>query len=113
MLAKTYRITSDGDFKKIFSSGRNFGGDVLMLKVMKTSRPVARFAFVVSTKISKRATVRNLIKRRMRAVVQKNISLFIVGVDVVVMAKVKAVGMSYVELEKGMMQMFGKVGLLR
>lgn len=57
-----------------------------------------RFGFLVSNKVSKKATARNLIKRRLRAAAAGFMGVSRGSYDVVVLTKPSAVGMSYKEL---------------
>lgn len=60
----------------------------------------SRFGFVISTKISKLAVVRNKIKRTMSEVVRKNIKKIKNGYDVVFLIKPSAVKTEKEMLEK-------------
>ena len=54
-------------------SPRRLHGDLFSVTLSPSSSGGARFAFVVSKKVAVRATDRNLIKRRCRAIVQSEI----------------------------------------
>lgn len=69
MLPDTNRLRSEKAIEQLFKSGRNVRGRILGMKLLPTSGPT-RFAFIVSTKISKSAVVRNRIKRQMREIVR-------------------------------------------
>lgn len=60
----------------------------------------SRFGFIISTKISKKAVVRNKIKRIMSEVIRKNLDKLKKGYDVVFLIKPSAVRVSKDELEK-------------
>ena len=47
-------------------SGKRFSVESLQIVTHKNNLPISRFAFVVSTKIDKRATARNRMKRLLR-----------------------------------------------
>ena len=80
MLPKPYRLTKMKDFEILFKEGRFVGGDLVDLKVWKIDQmkyPKRKYSpndlkigFVVPIKISKKAVVRNRIKRQMREVVR-------------------------------------------
>lgn len=64
MLLKKYRL--DTDFFKSNENKRNskiLFSNLFTLKKYKSDKPFSRFSVVVSAKISKKATVRNKIKR--------------------------------------------------
>lgn len=68
MLEQKNRITKKKDFDRIFKDGVGFKDGFLALKIIKGTTGASRFAFVVSQKVSKKATVRNKIRRRLREV---------------------------------------------
>jgi len=65
MLSKINRIKKKKDFEVIFKNGKSFKNSLFILKVAKNNLKISRFGFVVSLKVSKKATVRNKIRRRM------------------------------------------------
>lgn len=64
MLPKARRICLKRDFERVFSSGRSVQGKLFRLKFLKNDLGLNRFAVVVSTKVSKKAVLRNKIRRR-------------------------------------------------
>lgn len=65
MLAKTNRLKKERDFGKILRSGKKFREDFLLLRVSKNDIDKVRFGISVSKKVSKKATLRNKLKRRL------------------------------------------------
>lgn len=85
MIASTRRLADDRQIKKVLQKGTAQSGSFFKIKALKNPRllSLSRLAVVVSKKISNRAVVRNLIKRRTKAVFSegiKNLS----GYDIVV-----------------------------
>lgn len=113
MLARTYRLTAEKDYARIFAKGRPFSGRGLGMKVVRNGMETSRFGFVVSTKVAKRAVVRNLIKRRMREIVRKRIASVIGGIDVVLMARSESVKMTFADIERTIGELFAKSGILK
>jgi ribonuclease P protein component len=70
MLSKKHRIQKKKDIERIFKEGKSFREGFLVLKTAKNNLNIARFGFIVSQKISKKANVRNKIKRRLREMVR-------------------------------------------
>jgi len=60
-------------------------------QILKTDAESTRFAIVVSTKVGKRATVRNLIKRRVRESLRELMKTIPPGYDVVVQARTASI----------------------
>ena len=73
MLPKANRLTRKKDFETVFKVGKGSKSDFLIFKAVKNNLPESRFGFVVSKKVSTKATVRNLVKRRLRAAVAANL----------------------------------------
>ena len=113
MLSREHRLVHEKDFARLFAKGRPFFGRGLTMKVVTNRLAASRIGFVVSTKISKKATVRNLIKRRMRDIVRKRIGAIHDGVDIVFMAKPESKTMTYQELEAVMTMLLVKTGLMK
>ncbi|OQB05621.1 MAG: ribonuclease P [bacterium ADurb.Bin212] len=114
MLKKDNRITQNKEFLRMFKTVRPVHTEHLALRCTqriidkqetitrritnsnfnntKNLKPVTcnlkpRFGFVVSNKIDKRAARRNAIKRRIRAVIEENLSQIPDGIDLVVQIK--------------------------
>ncbi|MDP1538407.1 MAG: ribonuclease P protein component [bacterium] len=77
MLSKNHRIRKKKDIEKIFKEGKNFREDSLVLKTVKNDLNACRFGFIVSQKISKKANIRNKIKRRLREIVRAKKARFL------------------------------------
>lgn len=86
MLNKSRRLRLNRDFERVFSKGRSINGNLFKLRVLKNNLNYSRFAVVVSTKVSKRAVVRNRIRRRVWSVIAKIVYTLPSGLDVVFMA---------------------------
>ena len=86
MLSKAHRITKQKDFEQIFKKGKKLKEDFLILAVLNNSLDETRFGFIVSRKVSKKATLRNKIKRRLRALIKPQISQIKKGLDIAIMA---------------------------
>ena len=82
MLSKINRLTRKKDFEMIFKKGKGFKEDFLLLKIIKNNLGLIRFGFIVSQKVSKKATVRNRIKRRLRAIAGREVKKNKRGFDI-------------------------------
>lgn len=101
MLASKYRLKKKINFARIEIDGvmhqsKSFGMGIYNRK----DKDVSRFGFIISTRISKLAVVRNKIKRIMSEVIRKNIKNIKNGYDVVFLIKPSAVKIEKEELEK-------------
>lgn len=91
MLPRTLRIQRDADFSRVYRKGQRFHTKHFVLTVSKNSLTHPRFACVVSKTISKKAVVRNRIRRLTQEALYKelrsNSKLPSSPVDVLVSAK--------------------------
>ena len=65
-MPKPNRLTKKKDFDLVFKKGESVKNGFLIFKMLKSNLPESRFGFVVSRKVSGKATVRNKVKRRLR-----------------------------------------------
>ncbi len=70
MLKKSLRLTKKKEFDYAFKKGRSVYSPFLLLKYVANNQPFSRFGIIVSNKVSKKATQRNLIKRRLREIIR-------------------------------------------
>ncbi|MEI6529270.1 MAG: ribonuclease P protein component [Candidatus Falkowbacteria bacterium] len=84
MLEKKNRICLDKEFDRVFKTGQSFYGKVLGLKAATNDQKYSRFGLMVSLKVSKKAVIRNKIKRQLRAIIEKELPLLKEGKDVVI-----------------------------
>lgn len=69
MLPKVNRLKKNKDFERVFKKGRLLKEDFLILKTIPNDLKNSRFGFIVSQKVSKKAVLRNKIKRWLRVAV--------------------------------------------
>ena len=65
MLPKINRIKKKKDFEAIFKNSKTTRTNFFIFKISKNKLDINRFGFVVSQKVSKRAVVRNKVRRRL------------------------------------------------
>lgn len=113
MLDKRHRLTAEKDFARLFSKGRAFHGRGVTVKAARSAVEGPRIGFVVSTKVAKRAVVRNKVKRRMREIVRKRLPSLLKGVDIAFMARAESVTMTFQEMERSIDDVLAKAGLAK
>jgi len=72
MLARTYRLRKNSDFQRLYKSGKRFASANLAFYFVPSNMEYSQIGFVVSKKVSKRAVVRNTLRRRVSAIVEEN-----------------------------------------
>ncbi len=87
MLSRDKRLRKEREIARVYHKGRYGGGGNIQVKALATGLPSSRAAIVVSKKISKRAVVRNRIKRRLAAILRESWQTVKPGYDIVITAR--------------------------
>lgn len=87
MIARQFRLKKAGDFTRVYKYGRSSNAPDLFVKALRTNYDLSRVAVVVSKKVSKKAVVRNKIKRKSTEYLRKNWDRVMPGYNVVVTIK--------------------------
>jgi ribonuclease P protein component len=82
----TNRLRKKKDIERVFGGGKRFKEGLLILKINKNTLSQTRFGFIVSQKVSKKAVLRNKIKRRLREIVREKGKFFKKGLDILLIA---------------------------
>ena len=69
MVPKINRLTKKKDFETVSLRGVSVKNAFLICKILRNNTPENRFGFVVSKKVSTKATIRNKVKRRLRSII--------------------------------------------
>lgn len=83
MLPAKNRLKKKKDFEQVFKKGKSFKEDLLFLRLTRNDLKVSRFAFSVSLKVSKKAFLRNKIRRRLREVIKAGLLQIKTGFDII------------------------------
>ena len=86
MLPRINRLKKENDFRKILRSGKSARESFLILKTAPNILGAVRVGISVSKKISKKATLRNKIKRRLSALMGLKIPQIKDGLDIFLIA---------------------------
>ncbi|MBI2448277.1 ribonuclease P protein component [Candidatus Microgenomates bacterium] len=106
-------LTKDRDFDFIYKKGRGIKGKFLSLRfIFGVEKIAGRCGIVVGTKVSKKATDRNLLKRRIREIIRKKINLKNKKTALIVIVFLRAVETPYSELEKELIFLCQKAGII-
>ena len=112
MLPKENRLRHEKDIQALFANGKGVFGIYLSLKFKKNNLSDSRFAMVAGVKVSKKAVVRNRLKRQVRAIVHTHLESIARGFDVAILIRKEAVGKNSEEFEKDLLKMLKKAKLL-
>jgi len=109
MLKKENRIRLDKEFDRVFKAGQSFYGKEIGLKIAKNDLALSRFGILINTKVSKKAVVRNKIKRQIRAIIEANLESIAGGYDLVIIVFPQILDKNFVEIEKILLNGFRKL----
>lgn len=100
MFSQENRLRHDKDIKALFSKGKSAFGILVGIKFRYNKLPVSRFAVVIGTKVSKKAVVRNRLRRQVRGIISKHLPKIAPGYDVALLIKKEAIGKKSREIEE-------------
>ena len=114
MLSRKNRLDLRREFLNLKEKGElvphPFFG-LLCLRTKKNSEP--QFAFLISTKVSKKAVSRNKLKRKLSGVVEKKLSRVCSGTEAVFLLKGKALEANSAQLAQAIDDTFLKARVLK
>lgn len=115
MLAKKYRLSAEKDINRFFglsfkkANGQSASSKNLLIKTLPNQLGHSRFGFIVNLKVDKRAVVRNLLKRRLREIVKKQLKKINSPADFLTLALPPAKKLDYHDLEKEVIDLLKKM----
>ncbi|WP_281673151.1 ribonuclease P protein component [Pseudoramibacter alactolyticus] len=104
-------LKSEKDFNDVFRKGQRFGNRHFQFYYLKNRENTNRLGIIVSKKVSKRAVVRNKIRRRIREAYRLHRGDFKTGYDLIIIAKERCVSTTYAEIEHSLTHLFYKTKL--
>ncbi len=108
----TVVLKKNSDFRRAYRRGKTCAAPSLAIYCRKNGTDQNRLGITTSVKVGK-AVVRNRIRRRIRAIYRLRETELRAGYDVVVVARVRAASASYAQLEKDLLRLAKRVGLLK
>jgi ribonuclease P protein component len=108
MLKKKNRMGRNKEFDRAFKVGQSFYGKILGVKAVDNSLAFSRLGVLISTKVSKKAVIRNHFKRQIREVVRAELPSLKSGKDLVIIVFPQILDKKFEEI-----QIFLKTGFKR
>lgn len=99
-LPEINRLKKKKDFDNVFKNGKGLKGSLFFLKFIENKKNEPRFGFVVSLKVSKKAVLRNKIRRIASEIIRQNLGGIKKGVDAVIVANPGEKHSDYGEISK-------------
>lgn len=86
MLNNINRLRKAGEIQRVFKAGKSIKSTNFLVRFAPSRQLANRFAIVVGTKVDKRATRRNALKRRMREIIRRDVQNMPQSLDIVLTA---------------------------
>ncbi|MBI5733613.1 MAG: ribonuclease P protein component [Candidatus Kerfeldbacteria bacterium] len=102
MLKNRHRLKNDDEFNRVYRRGRKYQTkELTMYWLWNKTVPATRFGIVVSRQISKLATTRNLLRRRLAVALGGAFAKALFqGLDIVVVAKKDIQRLNYQQIKE-------------
>lgn len=111
MIAQKNRLKK-ADFEQIFRNGNKSYNQYCNIRYQANGLDYCRFAVIVSNKISKKATERNKVRRRIKAVLKENLSKFSGNYDIVITVLSPLTQLDFTQLRENFINLLKKIRLL-
>ena len=108
MLKRKFRLRSKSGFQAIFENGENYSVKHVAIYILKGPK---KFGFIASKKVGN-SVQRNRARRLMREVVRLHMSEIRNDIQIIFIARVRIRGVSYMEVEKSMINMLKRANAL-
>ena len=108
----TVSLNQNSEFRRVYSRGKNLATPLVVLYCRRNGTKLNRFGITVGSKIG-HAVQRNRVRRRLREIYRLGEGRFSSGWDIVAVARTRAVGASYQELDEAFYHAAARLGILK
>ncbi|PSN17453.1 ribonuclease P protein component [filamentous cyanobacterium CCP5] len=110
-LPQQHRLKHTQEFAAVYRRGRKAAGKLLVMRILPRSKDLSdgassRFGIAISQKVSKRAVVRNRLKRQIHTALRHLVHDIQPGLNVVINVRPSAVICEYDEILRELEQLF-------
>lgn len=109
MLKRINRLQSPELFKDVFKTGNQITNKLFWIIYKKNNLSYPRIGIIVSKKISKLATTRNNLKRKIRNSARELLPYLIKNLDLIIVAKKPILNTKFVDIKESLGNMFKKI----
>lgn len=99
MLEKKNRINLNKEFDRAFKTGQSFYAKVFSLKSVDNNLNITRFGLLVGLRVSKKAVIRNKLKRQIRSIISQELPSLKDGKDIVIVVFSLILEKSFAEIK--------------
>jgi ribonuclease P protein component len=99
MLSLKNRLKKGKDFNCVYKKGRSAFFEGVFIKFLKNDQEESRIGFSVGIKFSKKAVLRNKIKRQLRVIAREELERLKKGFDIIIIPQKIEAGESYESLK--------------
>ena len=111
-MVSTRSLKQNHLFRRLYQKGKSASGHCLVVYCRKNGLPYNRLGLTTGTKLG-HAVVRNRIRRRIREAYRLSEKTYLLGYDIVVVARHRAVDADYHEIAQFLQKQMDKLGLIR
>ncbi len=111
-MVNTQSLKQNHLFRRLYRRGKSSAGRFVVVYCRKNGLPYNRLGITAGTKVG-HAVVRNRIRRRIREAYRLSEGRYLLGYDIVVVARSRAAQGTYREIAECLMKQSQRVGLLR
>ena len=111
-MKRTISLKDNKQFKKIYSKGKSFANNLLVIYYMKNNLSVVRLGITVNKKVGK-AVVRNRVRRLIKESYRLKEKYLAEGYDIVFVSRIRAKDATDKEISGAMHHLLKKAGLLK
>jgi len=108
MLSKINRLNGQKNFDYVFSQGKNYQSNYLILRIAATKNKFWRLGLIISGRVDKRAVIRNRLRRRLSTIIRQQADNLRTGFDVIISVKPALVALTLKDIEKDSLSLLKK-----
>jgi len=95
-------MSRNKEFDRAFKVGQSFYGQNFGIKVVSNNLSVTRLGILISTKVSKKAVIRNRLRRQIREIIRSELINLKSGQDVVIIVFPQILDKNFLEIKNAL-----------
>ncbi len=101
------------DFDRAFKLGQSFYNRILGVKAVDNGLDNNRFGILISTKVSKKAVIRNKFKRQIRTIIREELTKIKSGKDLVIIVFPQILDKNFQDIKEFIVNAFKRIKLYK